>query len=149
VKAVKEVCIEDSLPYPMIPVIVLDISDREAKRLNILLNKAQGDFDMVMLSELLKDMHAEEKITEHELESMGYEEDEPSKLMHLIGETKVNLSEGNDEGLEGFAKSVTLSIEFNDVRMRDAVRKNLKEKAAIVQRKTGDYVAELLGVVMT
>lgn len=150
-KAVKEICVEDSLPYPMIPVIVLDLTDREAKKLNILLNNARGDWDMPLLGELLSEMNREEKITIDELTTLGYEDDQPEKLLRLIGDTSVSLlgGDGSTDEPGGFGKSITLSLEFNDKRLRDAAKKAIKEKAEIVGKKTGDYLADLLGLKVT
>lgn len=146
VKAVKEICVEDGITVPKLPCIVLDIDDRQAKKLNVLLNKVKGDFDNHLLGELLAEINRDEKITEDEYHHMGFDDVEAVQMRRLMGETMVDLSPAPAEQGSTFGKSVTFSVPFSDVRIRDAVKKTLKEKADIVQKSVGDYLAEILGV---
>ena len=144
VRAFKEVCIELGLPIPKIPCIVLDIDDRRAKKLNMQLNRVGGEFDPRKLGELLASIDEEEKITVDEASSMGFTIDEVSKHIQLV--EPVHITPDNPST---FGRSVTLSLTFNDVRVRDAVKKALAEKAETAKKTNGEFIAELLGLRLT
>jgi ParB-like chromosome segregation protein Spo0J len=142
VRALKEACIELGIAIPKIPCIVLDLTDRQAKKLNMQLNRVGGEFDPRLLGELLASINEEEKITIDEAQGMGFTIEEVGKHIHLVEPVDIK----PDEETTSFARSVTLSLQFNDVRMRDAVKKALAEKSETAKKTNGEFIAELLGL---
>lgn len=144
-KALFAICTEDGIPVPKVPTIILDVDDRAAKKLNIALNKVGGEFDAHLLGKLLADLNQEKPLQQDELATFGfYQQSEADKLLRLV-DAIPPLDIDTDEPKE-FGRSVTLSFEFNDTRLRDLVKKTIVEKAATANKKTGDLLASLLGV---
>lgn len=141
VKALREICIELGIALPKIPAIVLDLTDRQAKKINLLDNNLHGEFDPRKLGEVLLSMDEDEKLKPTEIKLMGFEQDQADKLLRLVRPEEIRI-----ERPSTFGRSVTLSIEFTDTRLRDAVKKSLVEKAETAKKKTGDLVASIFGV---
>jgi hypothetical protein len=148
VKAVKELCVEESAATPDLPCIVLDINDKAAKRLNIKLNKIQGEFEARMLGELLVDIYEDKKLMVPEVDFgiLGFETNEAEKFIRLVEPDLFPLPPAGDQETSGFGQSITLSIEFDSVALRDKVKKLLVENAKTAKRKTGELVAVALGL---
>lgn len=140
-RSLKEVCVESGTPIPKIPCIVLDLTDRQAKKLNMQLNRVGGDFDPRLLGELLASINEEAKITVEEAASIGFTIEEVDKHVSLVEPVTINPDEPTT-----FARSVTLSLQFNDIRVRDSVKKVLAEKSETAKKTNGEFVAELLGL---
>lgn len=142
-RAVKELSIEACVSPPDLPCIVLDIDDVHAKKLNIKLNKIRGDFEARMLGELLIDIYDEpSKLRFEEAQQLGFESnDEALKFMHII---EPPISTPGENEPKSFAKSVTLSIEFDSVKTRDRVKEILTQRVGVEKKKTGDIIAGLL-----
>jgi hypothetical protein len=147
-KAVKEICVEESVATPELPCIVLDINDKGAKRLNIKLNKIQGEFEARMLGELLVDLYEDKKLAAPEVDfgMLGFETNEAEKFIRLVEPTLVPPPMTDDVEASGFGKSITLSVEFDSVALRDKVKKLLNANAKTAKRKTGELVAVALGL---
>lgn len=144
-KAVKELSIEAGESPPDLPCIVLDVDDVRAKRLNIKLNSLRGEFEARMLGELLLDISDDEvKIAPEEALDLGFTQDEAIKFMRLIEPDTTPLSKEDGEEIQGFAKSITLSIEFSSLEDRDRVKKQLMERSEVEKKRAGDIVASLL-----
>lgn len=141
VRAVKEICVEDGLPLPKLPAVVLDVDDRTAKRINVALNRVGGDFDMKLLADVLAGLDKEATLTEDDRALMGFTDDEAAKLLSLVEPPTV--PEGDD--LSSFGRSVTLSLQFADTKRRDAVKDLLKKRAEAMNVSSGDVVFALLG----
>jgi len=141
VKAITELCVEMGIQVPAIPCIVLDIEDREAKKLNVMLNNVGGEFDARLLGQLLASLHTEKPLTLEETSFMGFEQSETDNLLRLVDAIPPLPTDTTTT----FGSSVTLSLSFNDVRLRDAVKKTLADKAETSGQKTGDLIATLLG----
>lgn len=139
-RAVRELCIDENLPTPDLPCIVLDVPDRKAKKLNIALNGLRGGFDGKRLSEVIVSIQQEEPITADETIELGFEEEELSKYLHLADPPKVY-----EEEVPVFGRTVTLSLEFSDTKTRDAVKDKLQQRAKVESRSTGEVVMGLLG----
>jgi ParB-like chromosome segregation protein Spo0J len=58
-RALKELCEQRLQPLPKVPCVVLDLDDRQAKMLNIALNKIGGDFDEPKLASVIESIMAE------------------------------------------------------------------------------------------
>ena len=147
--AVKEICVEASKPAPELPCIVLDIGDKEAKRLNIKLNKIRGEFEARLLGELMVDIFDNESVPlpVEDFASLGFMDQEAEQFIRLIEPDRVPLPrETGGEEPSGFGQSITLSIEFDSVTLRDKVKKLLGENAKTTKKKTGEVVAVALGI---
>lgn len=138
-RAVREICIEDNVAMPDVPCTVLDLTDRQAKMLNAALNTPRGEFDNKLLGEMLESIHHESPILPEERIAMGFDDEELGKLLKLADPPVLSTPEP-----AGFARSVTLSLEFQDVRERDAVKAKLVERAEMEKKKTGEIVHSLL-----
>ncbi len=138
-RAVREIGIEDNRQLPDLPCIVLDVPDRTAKMLNVSLNNIAGEFDPKLLGELLEDVNRVHVIDLDEVLVMGFDEEDVSRYLHLAEPPQI------DEDPPTFGTSVTLSLEFKDVRQRDAVKAKLLERAKLTRRTTGEVVDGLLG----
>jgi ParB-like chromosome segregation protein Spo0J len=140
-RAMREISIEDNTAVPHLPAVVLDLDDRSAKMLNVALNAERGKTVPKLLAELLEDVHHELPITPDDIAVMGLEEDDVAKYLKLSEPPKLDPEEEHDAS---FGKSVTLSLIFNDVRERDAVKKKLEQLADANHKKTGEVVMGLL-----
>ena len=141
IRAIHELCIEDNKPVPeCLPCVVLDVPDRAAKKLNIKLERVGGHQDNKLLGELLEDLNSEQVLTPDDVSSLGFEEEEFGKLLHLADPPPVTPS----DDVPVFGRSVTLSLEFRDVGMRDAVKAKLLERAQVEGKTTGEIVLSLL-----
>lgn len=146
-KAVKEICVEESKPAPDLPCIVLDVDDLAAKRLNIKLNKIQGEFEARMLGELLVDIYeANVTLPTDDFALLGFETSEAEKFIRLIEPDRVPLPPSEPEEGSSFGKSLTLSLEFDSVTLRDKVKKLLLANAKTTKQRTGSLVAVALGI---
>lgn len=140
-RAVREICVEDNVALPSLPAVVLDLDDRRAKMMNIALNNVSGTFDTRLLSEVLEDIHAMTPIVEDDVNLLGLEDDELAKYLHFADPPQIQL----DEEVSVFGRSVTLSLSFTDVKVRDAVKAKLESRAKAEKKSTGDVVMGLLG----
>jgi hypothetical protein len=148
IKAVKEICVEDCIATPDLPCIVLDVDDKTAKRLNIKLNKIQGEFEARLLGELLVDLYEEmQPMPVEDFALLGFDQQEAEKFIRLVEPGLVPLSTGDGGEASGFGQSITLSVEFDSVVLRDRVKKLLNENAKTAKQKTGQLVAVALGLV--
>jgi ParB-like chromosome segregation protein Spo0J len=137
IRAAREICIEDGSQMPDLPAVFLDLTDRQAKKLNVALNKIEGEFDGRLLGEVLESIHAEEVVSAEEMMEMGLEEEEFGKYLHLAEPPKVT-AEGDD--VKAFGRSITLSLEFDSIAQRDALKAKLLERSKVEKKKTGDVV---------
>lgn len=141
VRAVKEICIEAGSVIPEIPCVVLDIDDVRAKKLNIKLNALTGDFEARLLGELLIDIYEAPIIVPEEAMLLGLEPLDAQKYMRLIEPLP---EVPRSEEPSGFARSVTLSLDFDSVDERNTVKKILQERSEVEKKKTGSIVAAFL-----
>jgi ParB-like chromosome segregation protein Spo0J len=138
-RALREMSEERGVSFKLlsVPCIVLDLTDRQAMLLNIALNNTSGEFDDEMLRVLVKRVERDQEITASEALSTGFTQ---RQIEALIAPVKV--SEDGDN--LPFASSVTLSLAFDSVSERDAVKGLLAELAVGASKKTGTIVRELL-----
>lgn len=143
-RALKEICLEDRVTSLRVPCVVLDVGDREAKKLNLSLNKITGDWDAKKLGELFIDLRGEDAVLNaQDFAATGFQEDEILKYIRFVEPPN---EEYLDDDMSTFGTSVTLSLEFKDVRIRDAVKTLLKQKTEMAKKPSGEYVADLLGI---
>ncbi len=146
VKAIRAICSELGIALPKIPAIVLDLNERDARKLNIALNNVGGEFDARLLGQVLAEMTTEKPITIAEASFMGFEPAEADKYLRLVDAPTILPPTPPDDTLGQFGSSVTLSLKFTSVTMRDAVKKALADKAETAEQTTGEFIAGLLGV---
>ena len=139
-RAVREICAEDKTSLPLnLPCVILDIDERDAKKLNIALNKLGGEFDNKKLAELLIDIQGTSPITASEREEMGFRAVEMTDLLTLNDPPVI------DTDPKSFAKGPTLSLLFGNASTRDSVKEALKKRAEAMKKPPGDVVFDLLG----
>lgn len=149
-RAVKEISVEDSKQAPDLPCIVLDLSDTEAKKLNIRLNKIRGEFEERLLGELLVDIYESDKssLSTDAFGMLGFDNSvhEAEGYIRLIEPNLVPMPDaGSGSEPSAFGRSITLSVEFDSVALRDKVKKLLSENSKTTKQKTGSLVAQALG----
>ncbi len=140
-KGTKEICVEDGVAMPKLPVILLDVSDRDAKKLSMALNN-HGDPDPQLLGELLFSMRQDAPFAQEEIQVMGLTGEDVDKYIHLVDPDPPPNT--NPDPPSTFGKSVTLNLEFDDVRLRNAVKDVLTKKTKTAKKKSGELVAGLL-----
>lgn len=145
VRAIKELSIEAGAHIPEIPCIVLDIADADAKKLNLKLQHIHGDPDARLLGELLVDIYQTDTLDQPSVEMLGLDYDDALKYIR-IAEPDFHIDQAPQPSAppSGFARSVTLSLEFENVTTRDAVKRLLTERSEVQKKKSGDVVADLL-----
>ena len=150
-RAIKELCVEAGVAVPTLPCVVVDVDDMGAKRLNLKLNHIKGEPDARLLGELLVDLYPVDIQLEEmqtDIPMLGLEFDDALKYAR-IADPEFHLAAGSGGGgtsSQGFGRSITVSLEFDSIQMRDKVRKVLQDQAALEKKKTGDIVAGLLGI---
>lgn len=144
VRAIRELCEEKGwkLP-PKVSAQVLDITDSQAKQLNLALNRIDGDFDPYKIGEMMKNELA--SMTVDEIHATGFDHDVLLEMVELTLEAPAGGELGSGQGnVGGFGASVTLSIEFDTVEQRDKVKESLKALAEEQKRKAGTIIAEAM-----
>ena len=141
-KAVQALVLEagGEMRMPELPCVVLDLDDREAMTLNVALNNIEGEFDVRKLSEVLTAIHKVRKIGDDDARRMGMSGDDASKLLKLSEAPKL----GAAAPPATFGRSITLSLEFDDLATRDAVKEKFVELSELEGKKSGAIVFELL-----
>jgi ParB-like chromosome segregation protein Spo0J len=129
VQAVRELATEMGIPVPTDAwAVLVDIDDATAKQLNISLNRISGEFDPHKLGLVLAGIAG---TTDFDLSSIGFGQNEVDELIKhatMSAEDMAALLEAEaGDGLGGFAKSITLTVEFETVEQRDAGKALLKQ----------------------
>jgi ParB-like chromosome segregation protein Spo0J len=83
VRALIDLCRENDVDPAQvaIPMVVIDVDDRAAKKLNIALNNAHGEFDSRLLRDLLLDLQNEQPLASDEILLMGFDD---SKIVGML-----------------------------------------------------------------
>ena len=133
VEALRRICGEDGTTLPeRVPAVVLDLSDNEAKRLNVALNRVEGEFVDDMLGDLLASLG---DIDLPAMTTMGLTEDEYRGLVEASAAPDLNMQA---DALEmeaaallqsAGASGCSLIVEFDDAESRDAARDALRSAA--------------------
>lgn len=144
--ALEQICAEDGAPVPKrVWATVLDVGDDEAKQLNVALNRISGEFDPYKLGELFESVYP--KMLPSDFDAVGFKLEEVDELRGLVmpvDEAALALERAAAGDMAGFAKSVTLTVEFDTVEQRDQAKKRLAERAAARKKKAGAVLLELL-----
>lgn len=129
---------------PRVPCAIVDLSEREAKLLNVALNKIRGDFDMPLLSELMKSIDDESELLDDEIASIGFSWPEIDPLIDEreadAEEEGANEAERSSPGSAGF----NLAVKFDSKAARDGVRAALAARAARHGVSMGEVLSGLL-----
>jgi ParB-like chromosome segregation protein Spo0J len=147
VTAVRELCAERGLPEPEHAwATVLDVSDDDAKQLNVALNAPglAGEFDPYKLGALFQDVLP--RMSNDDFPALGFDRDEVAELVKLAmpPDDQAAALEADALGLAGFAKSVTLTVEFETVADRDAAKDLLREQAIGAKAKAGTVLLKAI-----
>jgi hypothetical protein len=129
VLAVRELALEMGVPVPEHAwVVMMDVDDPTAKQLNISLNRISGEFDPHKLGLVLADIQGR---SDFDLASIGFKQIEVEELVNQATMTPEQLAalleQQAGDGLGGFAKSITLTVEFATVEQRDEGKALLKQ----------------------
>lgn len=140
-RALKELCEETGQALPKLPCVVLDVGERQAKMLNVALNRISGDFDETRLARVIDAVMMESPMSQAEVIATGFRQSDIEKYVDAAhGAIE---GDGPEDGA-AFARSVTMSIAFDTVEQRDATRGLLMEMAKRRNIKTGTLVRLLL-----
>lgn len=145
VSALRELCKEEGWPEPKAAwATVMNISEADARQLNVSLNNIEGEFDEFKLAKMFDGVLP--SMTEDDVLATGFGRDNLEELMNLLTPTDSMAEQLEEEaaGLSQFARSVTLTIEFDSVQDRDAVKVALKEAAASEGRGAGRIILDAL-----
>lgn len=145
VRALLDLASKHMIAPPKIPCVVIDVGDRDAMKLNVMLNNVGGEFDARKLGALLAEMNKTSKLTVQECSFMGFGIPEVDRYLKLVDAPPLLPPEPVPDTVSEFGKTVTLSLQFTDVKLRDAVKAAVVEKAKTAGVGTGQFVAELLG----
>jgi ParB-like chromosome segregation protein Spo0J len=141
VRGMREICAERSWEEPSsVPAVVLDVSDAEAKQLNVSLNNIEGDFDPYKLGEMFRDIRQD--MTLDDVLATGFAPVEIDGMIDLLkppDEAALSLEQGMGD-LTGFGASITLSVEFGTVEARDEAKAILKGASSGSGQKAGDVM---------
>lgn len=145
-RALREVAEEDGTEVPTeLPCVVLDVGDAEAKQLNVALNKIEGEFDPYKLGAVFASIR--EDMTMEDISATGFTADEFEQAIHLISPMDDQVLDTEAEfgdGVNAFAKSITLTIEFDTVKQRDEAKELLKQVSQDSKTKPGKIVLAAL-----
>lgn len=146
VRAVRKWCKDRGLPPPARAwAVVLDVDDATAKQLNVSLNNVEGEFDAFKLGELFAGIR--NMMTVSDIDATGFSPDQLDELQRLTRppeELAAELERQAEQSVGGFAKSVTLSIEFDTVEQRDEAKTILKAMVADGKIRAGVLLLTLL-----
>ncbi len=132
VAAVRDLCKEQGVSPPETAyAVVLDVDDSTAMQLNIALNNIEGEFDPYKLGEIFKAIGS--NLSLPDIAALGFTAEQVETLTALCAPPNELADQLEQEaqglGLGGFAKSVTLTVEFETVAQRDEAKGLLRELA--------------------
>lgn len=143
VRAMREICASRGWALPeRVGATVLDVGDADAKQLNVALNNIEGDFDPFKLGELFASVRG--SMTAEDVLATGFTQEQVDEMLAatMSPDEQAALLEQNIGDLEGFARSVTLSVEFDTVEQRDEAKTLLSARAKVSGVKAGAVVVE-------
>ncbi len=126
VRAMRALCEEHGWPLPAtVPATVLDVSDSEAKQLNVGLNNIEGEFDPFKLGELFAGIRAD--MTMDDVIATGFEAENIDEVIRLTLPPPPDVTDDGSNQINEFGRSITMSVEFDTVERRDEAKAYLKE----------------------
>jgi len=147
--AMHRLCEETGQPLPeRVPAVVMDLDDARAKRLNVALNRVEGEFVDDLLAKVLADAGG---FDEEQAIAMGFASGE--ELQALIQSAEPPALDVSADALEAEvaallqsvgASGVSLLIEFDDGPGRDEARDWLKARAKAEKKRAGNVLLDLI-----
>jgi ParB-like chromosome segregation protein Spo0J len=145
-RALREVAREDGVDAPeKVPAVVMDLSDAEAKQLNVSLNNVEGEFDPYKLGELFASIRDDISLEDIAATGFSLAEVEQAIALTLPVEDQITALEGDiGDGVGAFSKTPTLTIDFETTEQRDQAKAVLKELAEKRGTRPGKIVLTAL-----
>jgi len=144
VRAMRELCAEKGWEEPSeLPAIILDVSDAQARQLNVALNNIDGEFDPYKLGEIFSPIRSEMSLDD--VLATGFTPEQIDEMIKLNLPVEDQIQELEDDianGMGGFASSITLSVEFDTTQRRDDTKAELATWAKERGVKPGVLLAE-------
>lgn len=145
VAALRELAEEGKVRVPeLVPAVVLDVSDAVAMQLNITLNRVGGEFDAHKLGLVLAQVVSDPTF---DALPLGFAQDQVVELVRQATATPEELArqlEREAAELDVFARSVTLTVNFETVAQRDEAKQLLGELAEARGEKAGALLLRLV-----
>lgn len=144
--AMRELCEEHGWDAPTeVPTVLLDVDDGTARRLNVALNRIDGEFDPYRLGEVFQGMRSEMTLEQVIATGFSMEEIDTSIALVMTPDEAADALESDAREMElgGFGRSITLTVECSTVEERDQLKAALKE-ACIGGKKPGSIIAGAL-----
>jgi hypothetical protein len=138
-RAVREICEARQSPMPeLVWCVVLDVDDRTAKRLNIALNNIEGEFDPEKLGHQLAELFPDVNLisASPDVALTGFTVPEITDAIAFVNPPPA----GDGDPPSAFGRSITLSLEFSTVELRDRAKQQIVKAAKDKNQKPGDYV---------
>lgn len=122
--------------------VMMDVDDDTAKRLNVALNRIGGEFDEHKLGLLFESLTETTDLLG--MLSMGFEEEEFRALIEATSGPDESLAQNLEEQSSGvvgtFGRSITMTLEFDTVEMRDEAKDSLAAICKPKGIKAGDLL---------
>lgn len=142
-RAMRELAAEGRVVVPdKIPATILDVSDDQAKQLNI--NRIGGEFDAHKLGLVLADVVGSQTF---EPTAIGFSQDQVDELVRqatAMPEELADQLEREASEIDIFARSVTLTVAFETVDQRDDAKTKLEALAGCRGEKAGALLLRLV-----
>lgn len=144
--ACEEICKERGWKMPETCwAVIMDVDDRTAKQVNIMLNKIGGDFDPYKLGMIFNEIYP--YMTPDDVLATGFATEEIVELRDLaIPPTRSDDAINPEGDIGAFAKSVTLSVAFDTIEQRDQVKDRLAQVSKDQGMKPGALIARMLSM---
>jgi hypothetical protein len=129
---------------PRVPCAIVDLNDRQARLLNVALNKIRGEFDMPKLATLMQSLDEESELLDEEIASIGFAWPELEPMLpEEVGESATGEADQGAETVE-LPPGFNLTVRFSSKQARDGVRAVLAAQGARKGVSLGDVLVELL-----
>jgi len=144
-RAMRELAEEGRYVVPdKVPCVVLDVSDSQAKQLNISLNRIGGEFDAHKLGLVLADVLDG---PDYDAAPLGFSQEQVDELVRQATATPEELADQLEKEageIDIFARSVTLTVPFETVDQRDDAKTKLEALAGRRGEKAGALLLRLV-----
>lgn len=144
-RAMRELAEEGRYVVPdKVPCAVLDVTDSQAKQLNISLNRIGGEFDAHKLGLVLADVLDG---PDYDAAPLGFSQEQVDELVRQATATPEELADQLEREageIDIFARSVTLTVPFETVEQRDDAKTKLEALAGRRGEKAGALLLRLV-----
>lgn len=140
--AVREICKEKNWPMPDFTwAVILDVDDDTAMLLNVALNHIEGEDDAQKLGHLFQKVYP--RLTPPDIQATGFRPEQVAEFRASVMPSEEPKAP-EQQKLGSFAKSVTLTVEFDTVAERDKAKETLARYAKDRGVKAGALVTKML-----